>query len=197
MRYFVGFLIATGLFILLVVLLLTGGHGGNGNKQIQTTGEKPRTVSELAAYADTSAVVRMTDDGEINADQTHTTLRITVGQDDVTYEQIQGYQGTVVNKQVYNNNQNAYSNFLYALGHAGYTLGVDNSKFGSEKGLCPLGHRYIFELMDGDHDIQRYWATNCGSGSPKTYKGNLNLTVNLFQLQVPAYQDLTQDLQNF
>ncbi len=195
MRYFVGFLVTIGLIIVLIVLLLTGGNGGN--KQIQTTGEKPRTVSQLAAYADTSAVVRITDDGEINGDQTHTSLRITVGQDDVTYEQIQGYQGTVVNSQAYKNNQNAYSNFLYALGHAGYTLGDDNSKFGSEKGLCPLGHRYIFELMDGDHDIQRYWATSCGSGAPKTYKGNLNLTIQLFQLQVPAYQDLTQDLENF
>jgi hypothetical protein len=193
MRYFIGFLITVGLLILLVVLLLTGG---GGKKSPQTTGQKPKTTSDLAAYADTDAVVRLIIDGQINADQNHNAVRITVGQDEVTFEQIQGYEGTVVNKQVNNNNQSAYSNFLYALGHAGYTLGDDKSKFTNEKGYCPLGRRYIFELMEGDHDIQRYWSTSCGKSAPQTYRGNLGLTLQLFQLQVPNYDELTQNLSN-
>ncbi|HET7060411.1 MAG TPA: hypothetical protein VFH99_03825 [Candidatus Saccharimonadales bacterium] len=196
MRYFIGFLVTIGLLILLVVLLLTGGHGGNGGQKIPTTGEKPKTTSELAAYADTGAAVRLIIDGPINADEIHTAVRITVDQQDVTYEQIQGYQGTVVNTQVYASNQSAYSNFLYALGHGGFTLGDDNPKLTNEKGYCPLGQRFVFELRDGDHDIERYWATSCGHSAPKTYKGSLQLTLSLFQAQVPDYTDLTQNLEN-
>lgn len=197
MRYFIGFLITIGLLILLVVLLLTGGHGGNDNKQIQTTGEKPRTVSQLAAYADTDVVAQLIVDGEINSDQQHTALRVTVGREQVTYEQIQGYQGTVVNEQTFANNQSAYSNFLYAIGRAGFTLGDSNPRLANEKGYCPLGHRYTLQLLDGNHQIQRYWATNCGNSIPSTFKGNLNLTLNLFELQVPNYNDLISNIENF
>lgn len=193
MRYFVGFLIAVGLLILLVVLLLTGG----GGKNPRITGEKPHTSSELAAFSKTGAVVRMTVDGETNADQLHTVLRITVGSDDVVYEQIQGYEGTVVNQRTFANNENAYNNFLYALGRSGFTRGNDDPKLANEKGYCPLGHRYIFELMDGSRDIERYWATNCGSGVPKTYEGSLSLTQELFQQQVPGYLNLIENISNF
>lgn len=192
MRYVVGFLVTLGLIIVLIVLLLTGG-GSKKTPQIA----KPQNTSELAAYADTAVTARVTIDGQINADQNHTALRITVNRDDVTYEQIQGYQGTVINRQSFANNQSAYNNFLYAIGHAGFLLGSNDSRLANEKGYCPLGHRYIIELMDGSRDIERYWATNCGGSAPKTYKGNLGLTLNLFELQVPNFDSLSQNLQNF
>lgn len=182
MRYFIGFLITIGLIILLIVLLLTGGGSP----------KKPKTTKALADYATSDAVVRLSIDGPINADQNHQAVRITVGQSDTTYQQIQGYEGTVVNQQTYANNTSAYSNFLYALGHAGFTKGDPSKTLANEKGYCPLGSRYIFELIDGDHTVQRYWATSCGK--PATYKGNANLTLTLFKAQVPGYADLTQDL---
>lgn len=195
MRYFIGFLVTIGLIIILIVLLLSG-HGGHKAKapQLQPS-EKPKTVNQLAGYADTDVVSRLIIDGQINAEQTHAALRITVGQNDVTYEQIQGYQGTVVNKQVYASNQSAYSNFLYAIGRAGFLLGDNNPQLANEKGRCSLGQRYVFELMENGRDIQRYWGTSCGSSVPKTYKGSLSVTLQLFQLQVPDYQTLTQSVQ--
>lgn len=182
MRYFIGFLVTIGLIILLIVLLFTGGGGS----------KKPKTTKALADYATSNAVVRLTIDGPINADQNHQAVRITVGQDDTTYEQIQGYQGTVVNQQSFANNQDSYSNFLYALGHAGFTQGDSSKLLANEKGYCPLGNRYVFELIDGGSNVERYWATSCGK--PKTYKGNVNLTLTLFQAQVPGYSNLTQNL---
>jgi hypothetical protein len=194
LRYFIGFLITIGLIILLVVLLFSGGGNKNGqnNSKQPSTSSKPKTVDELAAYASTDAVVRLTTDGPIVADQNHQALRITVGQDDTTYEQIQGYQGTVVKQQNFVNNQNAYSNLLYALGRVGFLRGDDRKDLANEKGYCPTGNRYIFELIEDGNDIQRYWATSCGN--PRTYKGNLNLTLTLFRAQVPGYSDLTQGL---
>lgn len=185
MRYFIGFLITIGLIIILIVLLLGGGGGGP---------KKPKTTKSLADYASTEAEVRLTIDGTINADQTHEQVRITVNKNDTTYEEIQGYQDTVVNSQGYANNESSYSNFLYALGHAGFTQGDNNKQLANEKGYCSLGSRYIFELIDNGKDIQRYWGTSCGSGAPKTYRGDQNLTLSLFQLQIPDYQELTQDL---
>lgn len=190
MRYFIGFLVTIGLLIVLIVLLLTGG--GGGSKEAPKTSEKPRTVEQLAQFANTDAVARLTIDGQINANQSHQAVRITVSQSDVTYEQIQGYEGTVVNSQTYASNQSAYNNFLYALGHAGFTRGDDSKLLANEKGFCPLGSRYVFELIQGNSDIERYWATSCNG--TKTYKGNVPTTLNLFQLQVPNYTDLTQDL---
>ena len=184
MRYFIGFLITIGLIILLIVLLFTGGGGDNA--------KKPKNTMALSDYASTDAVARLTIDGPIVADQNHQAIRITVGQDDTTYEQIQGYQGTVVKQQSFVNNQEAYSNFLYALGHAGFTKGDNNKDLANEKGYCPTGNRYIFELIDGGNDVERYWATSCSK--PKTYKGNLSLTLTLFRAQVPNYNDLTQKL---
>jgi hypothetical protein len=181
MRYFIGFLITIGLIIILILLLFGGGSP-----------KKPTTPKSLASYASTEAEVRLTIDGQINADQDHEQVRITVNKNDTTFEEIQGYQDTVVNSQSYANNEDAYSNFLYALGHAGFTRGDNSKALANEKGYCPLGERYIFELVDNGKDIQRYWGTSCGK--PRTYLGSLNLTLTLFQLQIPDYQTLTENL---
>ncbi|HVV66789.1 MAG TPA: hypothetical protein VHB72_01805 [Candidatus Saccharimonadales bacterium] len=188
MRYFIGFLVTIGLLIILVVLLFSGGGGPNS--------KKPKTTKALTDYASSNAVVRMTIDGPINADTNHTAVRVTVGKDDATYQQIQGYQGTVVNTQSYANNENAYSNLLYALGHAGFTKGDNNKLLANEKGYCPLGKRYVFELLDGNNTVERYWTTSCGSAQPRTYKGNTTLTISLFEYQIPDYFTLTQSLQH-
>jgi hypothetical protein len=191
MRYFVGFLITLGLIIILIVLLFTGG-GDKGDQKQEVT-KRPRTIQQLAGFASSDAIVRLTIDGPINADQDHQAVRITVGQDDTTYQQIQGFEGTVVNQQTFASNQSAYSNFLYAIGHAGFLRGDNSKLLANEKGYCPLGDRYVFELIEGGDTIQRYWTTSCGGG-PSTYKGNRNLTLTLFQAQVPNYNDLVQDL---
>lgn len=196
MRYFIGFLVTIGLLILLIVLLLTGGGGNNGSggHKNSPVPAKPRTVSELASYADTDAAVQMIIDGQINADQNHSAVRVTITNSDVTFEQIQGYQGTVVNTQTYQNNVSAYNNFLYAIGRAGFLLGDNNPKLANEKGYCALGSRFVFTLNEGGNQIQRYWATSCGGVS--TYKGNLGLTVSLIKLQVPDYSKLTSNISN-
>jgi hypothetical protein len=142
-------------------------------------------------------VARLTASGPINADSIHTVLQVSVGREEVVYEQITGYQGQVVKRQIYNNNENAYNNFLYAIGRAGFTRGDSNPKLANEKGYCSLGRRYVFEFREGDHNIQRYWATSCGNAAPRTYQGILGLTLQLFQAQVPDYSDLTTDVQNF
>jgi len=81
---------------------------------------------------------------------------------------------------------------LLALAHAGFTIGNAAPSVSDERGYCALGDRYVFELRQDNKDLERYWATSCGS--PKTYQGVLNLTLELFQAQVPQYANLTQNL---
>lgn len=178
-RYFIGLFIALGLIIILIILLLSGGN---------KTGP---TSKRLVDYANTDAQVSVLIDGPVNAVSLHRQIRITVDNTNVTYEALQGYDGDATDTQIFANTQSAYDAFLHALQHAGFSLGDNSPALKDERGYCPLGRRYIFELTQDGNTIQRYWATSCGS-APKTYLGSRVLTLNLFQAQVPNYNRLSQ-----
>jgi hypothetical protein len=182
MRYLLGFFITIGLIILLVVLLVGGGGGS----------KVPKTSKPLYDYATSGAQAIMTIDGQINANSQHAKIRITVDHDNVTYEKIDGYDDNVTDMHTYSNTVEAYDAFLHALQHAGFTQGDTDKKLADYQGFCPLGQRYIFELKQDDRSLERFWATNCGG--TKTYKGKLGTTIELFQLQVPGYDKLTNDV---
>ena len=185
MRYFIGFLITIGLIILLIVLLFH--HGGSG--------KVPATKAPLISYANTDTIVRETMDQVINAPDNHRTIQITVGRDNTTFELIQGYDGNPLTTKTYPMTESAYNVFLHALQHAGYTLGNDDNAAKDERGYCPLGTRYIFEVIDGSGaDIERFWTTSCGSGVPSTFKGKTPTILQLFKLQVPDYDHLTANV---
>lgn len=181
-RYFLGLMVAIGLIIFIIFLLLLG----NGKPKVTVT---PKT---LDSYYNTDASVQLLIDGPTNADQTHQQVQITIDSDSVVYEQIQGYQDSVVDTQSFANNQNAFAVLLHALDYAGFTSGNSNKALSDERGYCALGDRYIFSLTEDGNDIERYWATSCGK--PRTYLGNLSLTLSLFEAQVPNYNHLAQSV---
>ncbi len=185
MRYFIGFLITLGLIIIVIFLLFRGGGDGG----------KPKTLitpKALDSYASSDAEVSMTIDGPVNADSLHQQLRVTVDHNNVTFEQLKGYEGTVVSMRRYDNTETAYSTFLISLKHAGFTLGDTNPKLRDERGYCSLGDRYIFKLDQGSKQLERYWTSSCGK--TKTYLGAFSLTRQLFETQVPDYDKLTEKL---
>ena len=156
MRYFIGFMLLIALLIFLIVLVVMGR--GSRGPVIPTR--------ELASYSTTNAQVSFRDDGQINANSEHRQIQITVDRRNVLYEEIAGYDGRVVNSKRFNNTENAYNVFLSALGHAGFTLRDKSEALVNEKGRCPLGRRYIFEMSEGSKLIQRSWATSCGNQRP-------------------------------
>jgi hypothetical protein len=109
---------------------------------------------------------------------------VTVGRDANTIEVIQGYEGQVIKAKTYPNNSEAYANFLRALQLLGYTRGVDDPKLSDERGYCPSGNRYVYEIISGAADVQRYWIGTCGVG---TFKGNSQSIRSLFRKQIPDY----------
>jgi hypothetical protein len=181
MRFFTAFLIAIGLLVLIFVIIFKSI--GSGPKQQQI---------DLNSYANTSAVAQLTIDGPINADQTHRQVQITVGNTNTQFQILQGYQGHVLTSKTFNNNEPAFAVFLHALNIVGFTKGNPDPKFSDERGYCAIGDRYVFELAQGNDTIERYWATSCGGQG--TYQGNPQATLDLFQKQVPNYDELTGDL---
>lgn len=181
-RYIIGFLAVIGLALLLIILLFTGGH-----KTIT-----PSKVKSLPYYANTSAQVKMIVDGPIVAPQNHNSVVITVSQYNATIDLIQGYDGNVISTRSYPNTENSFKNFLYALYYAGFSQSI-SSPYPSDIGLCSTGERYDLYLILNGNTLEHSWITSCNS-YPKTFNGNLDLNVSLFNDQIPDYYSLTNRL---
>jgi hypothetical protein len=182
MRYFVGFIIALGLIVLLIILIFSGG----GKPKVPTT-SKP-----LDSYAFTDATAEMTVDAPVNAPELHQQVKVIVSNTSIVYEEIKGYNGQVVNLQTFGSSVNAFAAFLHALDVAGFTKGDTDPDHADARGYCPLGDRYIFELKQDGKTIEHFWATTCRK--PQTYQGDALVTAQLFRAQVPNYEDLTKDI---
>lgn len=161
---------------------------GGGAKKSKTPTISTKT---LVSYADSNAEARMTVDGPINADSIHNRFRINIAKNQVTYERMKGYEGTVVKNTRYDNNRDAYAYFLRALSIAGFTKGNPDDQLKDERGYCPSGNRYVFEFIQNDKTIERYWATSCGK--PASYLGSRDVTINLFEAQVPDFDKVNRD----
>ncbi|MHB1864923.1 MAG: hypothetical protein ACYCPS_02020 [Candidatus Saccharimonadales bacterium] len=179
-RYVIGLLACIGLAILLAILLFTGGHKA-----------APSNVVSLPSYANTNAQVKLVQDGPIVAPQNHNTMIITVDQYTANFQLIQGYNGNVISSKIYNNSENSFKNFLYALYYAGFSQGMA-SNYKNDLGLCSTGDRYDFYLTENGQTLQHYWITGCSS-NPKTFNGNFGLTMHLFETQIPDFNNLTSN----
>src|SRR4030081_3827701 len=98
MRYFAGFLVAIGLLVVVFILVLKGfSHSGSKTPQVT-----------LSNYASTDAVMQLTIDGPLTADEQHQGLRIIVGQNNNTIQTYRGYQNDVTSTKSYPSNEAAY-----------------------------------------------------------------------------------------
>jgi hypothetical protein len=183
MRYFIGFFVTIVLLILLIVLLVNGGSNSNAHKT---------TPKALDSYSSTDAVTSSTLAGPINAESLHNSIVISVRRTQVVYQQVQGYNGNVVNTVTFTNSEASYNAFLRALNTVGFTKGDANPKLTNSQGVCPFGQRYDFAVKDNGNTIQHYWSSSCAIG---TYHGSTNATLSLFQAQVPDYLTLTSNIQ--
>ncbi len=178
-------LVIAGVFVIVVLAVLIFGRGGAPKVN-------PTVAKNLPDYADTAVQVQFTDQGVINGDDAHREIVITVGQNSRTLTINQGYEGKVLKTQTIYNNTAAYKAFLSALNVSGFTK-VKKSRISSEEGLCPLGQRYIFQVMNSDQNDLRTWSTSCNG--PATFGGNFSTVQTLFQLQFANYDDFTSDVQ--
>jgi hypothetical protein len=182
MRYFLGFLIMLGLVFVGILLLVRLFFGSPDQEQTAKAG--------LVENAGTTKTVQLTIDGPINANQVHKQVKIEVSNSQSRLELIDGYEGRATKTSLYENNTASYAEFLRALDLLGYTLGLDDKTLQDERGYCPTGQRYIFEIKDGTKTIQRYWSTSCNA--TKNFNGRTNEIVNLFRAQIPQYNEVAR-----
>lgn len=177
MRYFLGFLAAVALLVV-VFILIVRGFGGRG----------PNVQADLTDYAKTQTVMRLIVEGPVNADESHRSVSVIVGRSSNTINLVQGYEGRVIKTQTYQSNEDAYATFLRALQLNGYTKGNTDPARADSRGVCPTGKVYTFEIITGSATVQRFWTTSCGGG---TFKGNHALIRKLFKAQIPDYTKIT------
>jgi hypothetical protein len=185
MRYILGIFGAFILIILAIVLIFRIG----GNNE-QRPGE-PQTV--LTEYVNSDAVARLTIDGKIVAQEKHYAVRVTVGRTNRTIEILNGYEGEVVQSRQYENDIGAYNVFLHAIQNAGFANKKETSTEEDVTGVCPLGNRYIYELVENGDKKVDLWSTSC-TRKDGNFAGNASLVRQLFQAQIPDYQEITRDI---
>jgi hypothetical protein len=175
-------LILVGFIIFLAILL-----------NLFTGGKKPTPVNPvkpLPEYAATDATVSFTIDGIVNGDELHRAIRITISSNQRTMDVLQGYNPSVIQSKSFVNNQEAYDVFLRAMANSGFLVKIKNSKAPTdERGLCPLGFRYILDLNQDGDDLSRLWASSCGRSVGNSAAAIPTIS-QLFQDQIPNYPNL-------
>ncbi len=146
----------------------------------------------LTDYADTGARAVYEIEGEINAEELHRTIRISVDRNIRRVEVLNGYNKAVSKTQEFPNTQAAYDEFLHALKNAGYNHRKE-AQATDEKGVCPLGQRYVYQIEEFGDDLIRLWSTSCGK-KYGSFAGNASLVQRLFQKQIPEYREFVRDV---
>lgn len=144
------------------------------------------------AITDTKSTskVRMSVRGPIKGNEDFYSYEITISPGKRNMTTYQGYVGKQVGTKNYDNNRNAYEQFVYALDIAGI---MDNQPFtGSDndlRGICATGLVYQFDVLSGSNTIQSLWTTTC-----KSVKGSLGASrsylSSLFEDQIPDFSQL-------
>jgi hypothetical protein len=170
--------------ILLVVLVIVLFTRGGGDKQPTV---KPVVVSEEAREG---VSVVLTTRGKLVGEDERRGIRITVNQDERRLEILTGYEEAVERAQVYPNTHAAFENFLVALDQMGFNRSR-LSAIEDERGACPTGKTYIYELREYSQQLVRLWDTSCGS-KIGTMDGKDTTVRKLFEEQIPDYTKQVQ-----
>lgn len=179
-RYAIGI----GLFLILVVVGLFLIFRGGSNRA-----PAPKELHEYAF--DGSSEVSLTARGKINGDDIHRRIVITVARDFRQIDIIQGYEGNVIQTQRFENNSDAYQEFLYAIQRAGFVRkksGIEG-ELANPLGRCPTGKLYTFQHEADSEELSNLWSASCDEMG--TFAGNSSLLQTLFKAQITNYSKIT------
>jgi hypothetical protein len=189
MRYILGVFGVILLAILAIILIFTrsSNTGPASNASV-----KAPIVINLLEQDNAESNVKLTIQGRLVGEDQRRSIRITVNQSQRTIEVIQGYENNVIKSQSYPNTPAAYSTFIRAINNAGFTKYRKGAN-SDERGACPQGQRYIYELNKGSEQMQRLWSSSCNT-SDGSLAGNGPRIRQIFQDQIPGYERYTADV---
>lgn len=180
-----GFLAVIIILIVGIVFLFTRDSGRDNNLPAEQRVDTTEYISE-------PSVVTYITEGRLNAEEEHRSIRISISRNVRSLDVLGGYNGTILRTNSFPNTQSAYDEFMHALDKAGFTR-KQKAVYSSEKGVCPLGRRYIYRLDGLGEEVSRLWSTSC-SNKEGSFAGNASLIRQLFENQIPEYYKLTSDV---
>lgn len=159
--------------------------GGN-NQQRQEQQEQVETARDHLLTLAADRGVRVTVRGPIVGDDRFQTQRITVTPNSRVYTVYRGYLEDIDDQKSYDNNMQAYEEFVYALDKAEMTrpgrLAPEDAT--DVRGICATGRIYEYEIFGANGALDRRWTSTC-SGSPGSFGASVEQVTSLFAAQVP------------
>ncbi|GAC1390575.1 MAG: hypothetical protein NVSMB46_00580 [Candidatus Saccharimonadales bacterium] len=186
MKYILGVLGIVFVLIFAIVLLVRQPSTKSSSDN------PPAQKLVLSKYANSGANVQLTISGRLVGEDKRRAVRISVNQNQRTVEILDGYGEVVERSEQFSNTQPAYDNFLHALDNAQFTRSRKIPR-DDERGTCPLGNRYNYELQVGNDVKSNLWNTSCSSAEG-TFIGNGPLIRELFRVQIPDYDTFTSNV---
>ncbi len=156
--------------------------------------ETPRQVtSKMSEYASSGATVSFVQDGIIDAPETHQTIVISVSPSSRTVSIIKGYNVPPTINKAFSNSEASYSAFMSALAGAGYSSSKSASAGANRAEVCPLGEKFSYKVILNTTTAQDTWNDDCDPRQG-TFAGDSNLVQELFELQIPDYDDIVDSI---
>lgn len=180
-------------FIAVIVILIVGIAYLFTREPAKEVSSPTKERVDLTQYISEPSTVSYLVEGQLNAEEEHRAIRISISRNIRSIDVLSGYNGIILRTNSFPNTQTAYEEFIFALENAGFT-NEQKSVYESEKGVCPLGKRYIYRLDGLGEEISRLWSTSCGS-KQGSFGGNASLIRQLFQNQIPDYSQITRGIQ--
>lgn len=191
MKYILGVLAVVAIAIIAIILLVRSPSSTNN-------GQKPgaKKIVKITDFANSNvSQVEWKIQGRLVGEDQRRAVRVTISQDRRLIEILDGYDETVERAQTYPNTNSAYDAFLHALELAGF--GRDRKvAITDERGVCPLGNTFIYDLYDGNDHPVHLWSVSCSTAFGN-FAGNATLIRQLFQNQISDYNTQTKNVQLF
>lgn len=171
--------VIAGLVTVARYLFFDGGSDEQEESQVVTARDRLLALS-------TDRTVRITVRGPIVGDDEFRTERIAISPNSRDYTIYNGYLENIEEQKSYDNNMEAYEEFVYALDKAEFTTPgeMTPSEASDIRGICATGRVYEFEIVGSTGVLERMWTSTC-KGSPGTFGANLGQIVDLFTAQIP------------
>lgn len=182
MKYILG-VIAVILVALVAIAMVTRPRQPDpqeGDRQI-VLGEEAREGTSVS----------LTTQGKLVGQTERRAIRIKVTQTERRVEILTGYEEAVERAHTFSNTQAAYENFLIALEELGFSRKRENISRDDERGACPTGRTYVYELKEFSQQRLRLWNSSCGSKSG-TLGGNGSSVRKVFEAQIPDYRKVVK-----
>jgi hypothetical protein len=133
-------------------------------------------------------------EGKLVGEEDRRAVRVTVSDSERVVEVLGGYEEKVIKSKKYSNTRAAFETFLLALDRIGFGRQRSNVRIKDERGACPLGNRYIYELNSGGKQELRTWSDNC-LGAEGTFGGSTSQARQIFKNQISDYDKFIQDVE--